>query len=105
MAAFRQVSRAARSLSRRRNRGVVTTFQLVVAGRHGPELLEPVEGTLDLVTVLVPDGVEVAGSAATRSLTDAAGPHILAFRDRVRMPRARSHRRLARDPYALSAVK
>src|SRR3954468_872306 len=84
MAAFRQVSRQPDHYRGDGNRGVVTTFQLVVAGRHGPELLEPVEGTLDLVTVLVPDGVEVAGSAATRSLTDAAGPHILAFRDRVR---------------------
>jgi hypothetical protein len=76
---------------------VVTVSELALPGRDGPELLEPVEGSFDLVAVLVLLGVEVRWPATT-SLGGPPGQDIIAFRDGVRDTACSQDRRFALDP-------
>lgn len=56
---------------------------LVVTGGHGAEVLEPVDGALDLVASPVVVPVEAGGPAAFSASAAAVGPLVLRFRDRV----------------------
>jgi hypothetical protein len=56
---------------------------LVVTGGNDPEVLEPVDGSLDLVSALVDLAVEAGRPAAFIASPFAVGPLVLRLRDRV----------------------
>lgn len=56
---------------------------LVVTGGVGPEVLELVDGSLDLVAAFVDLAVEAGGPAAFTASPSAVGPLVLRLRDRV----------------------